>query len=264
MPIYRTIYFHQHKVCIRKFLIGFLSFLVLVSCQSDKKQTSTLTVFAAASLSDVLSEIADSFEQDYPTKVKFNRASSGTLARQIEQGATPDLYISASPKWMEYLSQKALIKEKSPTIIAKNELVLIAPSNSSLEITADSLFSLPTLLDSNRLSIGDPTHVPAGQYAKESLVYYNWFDSIRLLPAKDVRSALMVVEMQEAPLGIVYRTDAQKSEKVKIVHLFSENSHQPIVYMAGICQDSLLSNHFLQYLNSAKMIPVWKKYGFKK
>jgi len=114
--------------------------------------------------------------------------------------------------------------------------------------------------------MGDPEHVPAGLYAKQALGYFGWYKKLseKMLPAKDVRSALMVVEMGEAPVGIVYRTDAQKSEKVKVIGTFPDRSHQPIVYVSSVCRESGLSKEFYDYLKSEQATPVWVKYGFNK
>ncbi len=230
-------------------------------------QGKTIMVFAGASLTDVLSEIIDSFEVKHQVEVKTNMASSGTLARQIEQGESPDVYISASRKWANYVDSSGFILKEYKSEIAQNDLVLIAPQGSDIEVPAiDSSLVFPSLLGSGRLSIGDPLHVPAGKYAKQSLEYFGWYGQLdkKTLPAKDVRSALMVVEMGEAPLGIVYRTDALKSKKVRILNTFPEKSHKPIVYVAGVCQDNKLAKDFFVYLNSDETKDIWIKYGFKK
>jgi molybdate transport system substrate-binding protein len=233
----------------------------------DSEVQPPIMVFAAASLTDVLSEIIDSFEVKYQVKVQTNMASSGTLARQIEQGGTPDIFISASKKWADYIDSLGYILSGTKVAIAKNDLVLIAPLNSTLEVSViDSSLNFVFLLGGERLSIGDPAHVPAGKYAQQSLQYFGWYDQLngKTLPAKDVRSALMVVEMEEAPLGIVYRTDARKSVKVKILNAFPENSHKPIVYMGGVCKDNSTAKAFFDYLNSDATKVTWLKYGFKK
>ena len=265
---------------INQFLIKLLPsiFMVffLISCgksnQKEKQQemaetSKPLMVYAAASLTDVLSEIIDSFEKKYNVEVQTNMASSGTLARQIEQGGDPDVYISASIRWANYVDSLGYFMKGTKSEIAKNELVLIAPTKSSLKIKSiDSTLNFVALLGTDRLSIGDPNHVPAGKYAKQSLEYYGWFAKLegKILPAKDVRSALMVVEMEEAPLGIVYRTDAQKSDKVKILNIFTEASHKPIVYVGGVCKNNVMAQQFLEYLNSEATKATWVKYGFKK
>lgn len=230
----------------------------------DKKE---IMVFAAASLTDVLSVLVDSFEQQYSASVKLNLASSGTLARQITQGETPDLYLSASKKWANYIDSLGYMIAPNVADVAMNQLVLIAPLSSKLDSLAlDSTLDFASLLEGGRLSIGDPAHVPAGRYAKQALAYYGWYNSIdeKILPAKDVRSALMVVEMGEAPLGVVYQTDAQKSDKVKVIAAFASCSHKPIVYVAGVCKLNAASNKFFLYLNSPEANKVWARYGFQK
>jgi len=250
---------------------------ILASCSggSNNKEQATepvadkekLMIFSAASLTDVLGEIVDSFEVKYNAEVQTNMASSGTLARQIAQGSETDVYISASKKWANYVDSIGSILPGSKTEVAKNDLVLIAPLESSLAVEViDSTLDLMPMIGEGRLSMGDPSHVPAGKYAKQSLDYYGWYSAVepKMLPAKDVRSALMVVELGEAPLGIVYRTDALKSKKVKILATFPESSHKPIVYVSGVCKDKPLAKSFYEFLNSEDMVPIWAKYGFKK
>ncbi len=247
-----------------------VAIIAVASCKyagtSKKEQKDqSIMVFSAASLTDVLSELADSFEVKYHVKVKTNMASSGTLARQIEQGGKPDVYISASKKWADYVDSLGYIQKGFKATIAKNQLVLIAPQSSTTEITSiDSTFDFISLLKDDRLSIGDPSHVPAGKYAKQSLEYYGWYKQLegKTLPAKDVRSALMVVEMEEAPVGIVYKTDALKSAKVKILNSFPEKSHKPIMYVSGVINDKQIAKEFFAYIQSDETKVIWKKYGF--
>jgi molybdate transport system substrate-binding protein len=234
---------------------------------TNSEALQPIMVFAAASLTDVISEIVDSFEVKYNVKVQINLASSGTHVRQIEQGGSPDVIISASNQLANYIDSMGYMVAGTKKIITKNELVLIAPGNSTIEIEAiDSNLDFLSLLATERLSMGDPSHVPAGKYAKQSLEYFGWYSKLegKILPAKDVRSALMVVEMEEAPLGIVYRTDAQKSTKVKILGTFPEPSHKPIVYVGGICKDNSTAKAFFEYVNSDATKAIWAKYGFIK
>jgi molybdate transport system substrate-binding protein len=252
-----------------------IAFLFLISCGTgqvkeaaygEAGQHQPIMVFAGAGLTDVLSEIIDSFEILNPIKVQTNMASSGTLARQIEQGADPDIFISASTHWADYVDSLGYILPGTKVPIAKNELVLIAALNSSVKVAAiDSSLDFMSLLGKYRLSMGDPAHVPAGSYAKESLEYYGWFDKLegKILPAKDVRSALMVVEFDEAPLGIVYHTDAQKSDKVIILGTFPETSHKPIVYVGGLCKENDMAKVFFEYLTGNASQTIWAKHGFK-
>ena len=246
-----------------------LVFLLFLSgCRSaENSPKEEILVYCAASLTDVITEITRDFESGSGVNVNLNLASSGTLARQIEMGATPDLYISANREWLDYLGQKEKLEADTKTIIAQNTLVLIAPATSKLEpVPYSSKLSLPALLN-GRFSIGDPQHVPAGNYAIELLNTLGWLEELQsgFLPAKDVRSALMVVELSEAEAGIVYKTDALKSDKVKIITEFPDSLYSPVTYNMGIIkgQKNDRSLQLYNYIVSEKMLTVWKKYGFK-
>lgn len=250
----------------------YLTFCLLFCCNYNEKthdsaEVESIMVFAAASLADVISEVADSFEIKYNVSVQVNLASSGVLARQIEQGSRADVYISASKRWADHVQSLGAFQNNSISFLAMNSLVLVAPKNSGIPVARiDSSFSVKRLLGMNRLSIGDPTHVPAGKYAKQSLEYFGWYKELenRLLPAKDVRSALMVVELGEAPLGIVYKTDALKSKKVDLLGDFPQYSHEPIVYVGGVCSTNSYAKLFLEYMSSENIKVTWERYGFLK
>jgi molybdate transport system substrate-binding protein len=222
-------------------------------------------VFSAASLTDVMNEIAGAFEKKHGGRVHTNIASSGTLARQITQGMLPDVYISASRRWMDFVDSLGYMKSGTVKEIAGNTLVLIAPSAvCGGPVAIDRSLDLIAMTDGGRLSIGDPAHVPAGKYAKEALMYFGWESVLEkhVLPAKDVRSALMLVEMGEVPLGIVYRTDALKSRKVKVIGTFPLEAHTPIVYMAGVCSENDMAGLFMSFLISDASREIWRKFGF--
>ncbi|MFC2089810.1 molybdate ABC transporter substrate-binding protein [Bacteroidota bacterium] len=270
---------NQFASCIQSTFLLLILSLGQISCTSCSKESrehaagnkrgddSSILVFAASSLYDVLADISASYEEESGVKVKMNIASSGTLARQTVQGGDPDLFISASVEWMDYLDKQGYISSGSRVVLAHNELVLIAPLSSSLGIEAiDSRLDVEKMLNGKRLALGDPEHVPAGRYARQALEYYGWYAGLehKFLPAKDVRSALMLVEMKEASLGIVYRTDALRSDKVKILTAFPEKVHQPIVYVGGRCSDNKQAKDFFVYLRSEKSRVYWVKYGFKK
>ncbi|WP_430931751.1 molybdate ABC transporter substrate-binding protein [Saccharicrinis sp. 156] len=251
----------------------FILLLFLASCDfSNPKVSGTeagkdvLMIFAGASLTDVLTEIIDSFEINNDVRVQTNFASSGTLARQIQQVGAPDVYISASKKWADYVDSLGMVQPDYKTVVASNQLVFIAPLKSNLKIAAiESSFDIVQALGSGRLSIGDPSHVPAGKYAEQALTHYGWYHQVKKqsIPAKDVRSALMFVELGEAPLGIVYKTDALKSKKVKILGTFPETSHEPILFIASVCKNNPRAKDFYAFLNSAVSKQVWNKHGFK-
>lgn len=244
--------------------------LVLMACSTDSTSSGEqpkeeVRIFAAASLGEVLGELVEKFEEESHSQIKVNFASSGTLARQIIQGAGPDLYISANRKWVNYVDSLGFV-EGEIFSIAENGLVLISPKECKLtqsELNAD--VNLPDLLGNNRLSMGDPMHVPAGIYAQEALHYFGWEDILKdhLLPGKDVRAALGVVELGESPLGIVYRTDAIKSERVKIIGSFPSASHSPIEYLAALCKDNQAAKDFFAFIRSDESKDIWQKYGFE-
>lgn len=224
----------------------------------------SVTLFYAASTGDLVVEIAALFESETGIEVKMNPASSGTLAKQIAQGAPADLYISASFLWMNYLKEEGLL-EMSRSFV-RNSLVLIAPVDSGLkEMKVDSFLDLPSMFQ-GRISLGDPAHVPAGSYARESLEYFHWYGELekRILPGSDVRAALSVVEMGECDLGIVYFTDALRSEKVKMVGLFPEESHSPVEYSLGLLKDSSSEGEaFYRFLKEdVRVLELYRKYGF--
>ena len=248
----------------------FAGIILLTACTTARVKNSdgsepTIMLFAAAGLAEPLSEIIDSFKMKYSIDVQTNFASSGTLARQIEQQVIPDMYISASKRWMNYIDSLGYILPNSATEIASDRLVLVAPQSSTLDsLWVDSTLAFTDLLGANRLSMGDPAHVPAGTYAKQALRYFGWYEQVKdqIVPAKDVRSVLMVVEMSEAPLGIVYYTVAKKSNKIKIIANIPEQSHKPIVFTAGLCTGSEEAEQFLAYLVSPTALDILMKYGF--
>lgn len=267
----------KYHLKIKKYkFIGmkFFRYIILLAiffpaCNSGReKQKEELVVFCAASLTDVISEIADDFKSDSGTEVKLNFASSGTLARQIEHGAAPSIYISANKKWLDYLNQKSFTIQATEKKIAGNLMVLVAPAESNLNPMNFPLNTpLPELFD-GKLSIGDPKHVPAGGYAVQLLKNLGCKEKLesRFLPAKDVRTALMIVELGEVEAGIVYKTDALKSEKVKIITEFPDSLYGPVHYYITIIEGQKNENSLslYNYIFSDEVKQVWKKYGFSK
>lgn len=241
-------------------LIVFIVAILFVSCTGNNKAKDKpkLYVFAAASLSDVITEIADSFSVGRNIDLKLNLAASGTLARQIEQGAESDVFLSADKSWTDYLIERNLSKDAR--IFSSNDLVLIASPNDSVEIK-DAVSLLKET--EKKIAIGDPGYVPAGKYAQQVFDYFHLDMSSKLLPTNDVRSALMMVEMGEAAYGIVYKTDAIQSGKVHIVYTFPEESHQPVSYYQVLVSEKSLAKEFYDYLYSPKARAILGKYQFK-
>jgi molybdate transport system substrate-binding protein len=225
-----------------------------------------ITVYAAASLTNALEEVDADYTKRTGATVAESFASSSTLARQIEAGAPAQIFISADAKWMDYLADKNLIA--SQTILLGNALALIAPSDSPVQAQGiDSGFNWNRQLGINgRLATGDPDHVPAGIYAKEALRHLGVWNGLepRLARAGDVRGALTLVERGDAPLGIVYVTDARVSAKVKIIGIFPESSHTRIVYPAGIVKgaDAPAVENYYNFLRGSVARAVFSRYGF--
>lgn len=242
-----------------RFTVFLLIITLFPSCGNVKnKNKEQLNVFAAASLADVITEIADSFKLEQNIDVRLNFAASGTLARQIEQGAAADIYLSANENWVEFLSEKE--KAVKSSTFALNDLVLIAADKTEKQIGDMNSF-LNTL--NKKIAIGDPGYVPAGKYASEVLKYYGVDLSKNLFFAVDVRSALMMVEIGEIPYGIVYRSDALHSEKVKIIYTFPEESHEPVKYYQVLTSEKNLAKRFYGYLYSEKAKKILLKHSFK-
>jgi molybdate transport system substrate-binding protein len=231
-------------------------------------------IFAAASLTNALSEAADTLSQRTNLTLIVSFASSSTLARQIENGAPADIFISADELWMDYLQIRNLIAPASRRVLAKNRLVLIVPAASKLKsgrgpalggTQADGL-DIVAALGKGRLAIGDPEHVPAGRYAKAALETYGLWAQLenRTARAGDVLAALKLVERGEAPMGIVYATDARASDKVRVLDVIAQGAHPQILYPMALVGDTSSEpvRRVYDYLASAEALEIFHRYGF--
>ncbi|MGF1683868.1 molybdate ABC transporter substrate-binding protein [Photobacterium minamisatsumaniensis] len=242
--------------------------LVGALCFSSTIQAGErVTVFAAASLTNALNDIADAYKEKTGIKTTLSYASSSALARQISQGAPADIYISANERWMDYVEQQQAVEPESRKALLQNSLVVVAPNDYPQdEVTISASWDIAEALKGTRLAVGDPNHVPAGLYTKESLQYFGlWPQALRLMAsASNVRSALLLVERQEAMLGIVYKTDALISNNVKIVAELPPESHTPISYPVAIVKDKSNSKvqGFYSYLLSDEATAIFAHYGF--
>ena len=250
----------------RTFMKLLLMLSLAVGITSLSAAETSLTVDAAASTTGPLMKIAKKFKEKTNITIKTSFASSGVLARQIEQGAPADVYISASKKWADYAEKKGLLKDGTRKNFLKNTLVLIKPKGSNIPINVkfSSDYDFPAML-SGRLSIGNPEHVPAGKYAQQSLTALGWWQKLqnKLILSKDVRSALRVVEAAEAEFGIVYGSDAKKSEQIEIAGIFPPESHKPIVYViAEVKGGSEESKAFIDYIFSDAAKAIFEEFGF--
>jgi molybdate transport system substrate-binding protein len=219
-----------------------LGWLTLLACLAGSQvfaadeEKPSITVFAAASLTDVLQELGDGFTKDSSIPVRFSFAASSTLARQIENGSRADVFFSADLEWMDYLQTRKLIQSASRHDVLGNQLVLIAPLDSKIVLKIAPHFPLGKTLGKARLATGDPDSVPVGRYAHEALANLGVWDEVsaRLVRADSVRSALAFVDRGEAALGIVYATDALIDNKVRLVDIFPADSHKPIIYPVAL------------------------------
>jgi molybdate transport system substrate-binding protein len=254
-----------------------LLLLALAGCSSKEqaniqektKQTATdkkveLTVSAAASLQDGLNRIKTDFEKSHPNViVNYNFGASGTLQQQISQGAPVDLFFSAAEDKFDQLVKKELIEKTKGKDLLGNELVLVVPNHSN-----KGIHSFEDIIKSDKLSIGTPEAVPAGEYAKETLEDLNVWNQVKgkVVYAKDVRQVLTYVESQNVDAGVVYKTDAWSSKKVKIAATANEKTHAPIVYSVGVIKNSTHPSEaqlFYEYLQTEKSLKTFKNYGFK-
>jgi molybdate transport system substrate-binding protein len=225
-----------------------------------------ILVFAASSLTDAMTALGNDYEKSSGVRVTLSFAASSTLARQIEAGAAADVFFSADPDWMDYLQSRRLIRAASRTDVVGNRLVLIAPADAkvvTLEIAPH--FALAAALGNGRLATGDPDSVPVGRYARAALIALGVWDSVadRLIRAENVRVALAFVARGEAPLGIVYATDARVEPRVRVVAVFPEETHAPITYPLALTNTAAAQAlPFVTYLRSAGAAAVFRKYGF--
>ncbi|MBS0379605.1 MAG: molybdate ABC transporter substrate-binding protein [Proteobacteria bacterium] len=226
----------------------------------------TLTVFAAASLTDALDEVDRAFTRDTHIAVKTSYASSATLAKQIESGAGADVFLSADREWMDYLEKHGQIRAGTRRDLLGNALVLVAPADSSVQLKIAPGFALAAALGTGRLATGDPDSVPAGIYARAALTKLGVWDAVapHLARAENVRAALAYVARGEAPLGIVYRTDALADKHVRIVDTFPEDSHPPVIYPVAVTLGGRPeSARYLDFLHTEGARQIFARYGFK-
>lgn len=241
--------------------------LVTVSLTGQALAAEKVTVFAAASLTNALQDIARDYQQETGVPVVSSFASSSTLARQIEQGAPADLFISADQQWMDDAVAKNSVNTASRYTLLGNDLVLVAPRGAAAKkVELNQQTDWKTLLHGERLAVGDPDHVPAGLYAKEALQKLGAWQTVEpvLAPANNVRAALALVERNETPYGIVYGSDAVASAKVQVVGRFPASSHKPVEYPMAIVKDrdNAAVNAFYHYLKGPQAAVVFKHYGF--
>jgi molybdate transport system substrate-binding protein len=248
-------------------------FMLLPACSTKLSEEETqqpkkieITVSAAASLSTALMDIKTQFENtNKHISLLYNLGGSGALKQQIIQGAPVDLFISASKDQFNELTKKNLIDSKKQTDLLSNQLVLI--TNKMKPASLEGFNDLQKI-DINKVAIGTPSSVPAGMYAKQTLQSFIIWDKIesKIIQTKDVRQVLTYVESNSVDAGIVYMTDIKISDKVKVVAVADEQSHDPIIYSAGIIKQSALKKEvslFYDYLQTPNARAIFEKHGFK-
>ena len=229
-------------------------------------QDKTLTVFAAASMKNALDEVDNAYTAKSGVKIVASYAASSALAKQIEQGAPADVFMSADTTWMDYVKDKKSINEPTRVDLLGNSIVLIAPKDSKIDkVTIDQGFDLAKLAGDGKITTGDVKSVPVGKYAKAALEKLGAWTAVepKMAMAENVRAALALVARNEAVLGIVYSTDAKVEPGVKIVATFPTNSHPPIVYpVAATSTAHKDAADYLAFLRSSEAKAIFEKYGF--
>lgn len=220
----------------RPWALLFIAVAALGCNKPDNQGTAPVEVhvFVAASTAHVVEPLAESYQQATGIELRCNAAASSTLAQQIERGAPADIYLSANQRWMDYLADADLIQLGSRIDLLGNRIVLVAPAKVGSSVTTTPQAEVAEVLSgfAGWLAMADPDHVPAGMYGKEALESLGLWDAVaaQVVPAKDVRAALLLVERGEADLGVVYATDAASSESTEVRAIFPDDTHQPIRY----------------------------------
>lgn len=252
------------RVKIVKWLLFIIITLWMSGCVGTSSSESELTVSVAASVYDAMNDIKSVYEQKTDMTIRLNVGSSGALRKQIEQGAPVDLFISASERHMEQLIQRGLINEENVLPILTNTLVLITPTSMDLGVKE---FDDLTDDEVGRIAVAFPESVPAGRYAQETLMQLGLWEKLRdkFVFAKDVRQVLSYVESGNVEAGIVYKSDAERSSKVRIAVEANPLWHAPIVYPTGVVASSdhiQEAEDFMDYLQTAETEAIFMQYGF--
>lgn len=248
-------------------LAGLLAaFSILWGAAPALAQDRSLTVFAAASMKNALDEVDAAYTAKTGIRIVASYAASSALAKQIEQGAPADVFVSADTDWMDYAIAKKTINEPTRVNLLGNSIVLIAPKQSKLDkVTIGAGFDLSKLAGDGRIATGDVKAVPSGKYARAALERLGAWQAAepKFAMAENVRAALTLVARGEAPLGIVYATDAKVEPGVKIVGAFPADSHPAIVYpVAATATAKTEAADYLAFLRSPAAKAIFEKYGF--
>jgi molybdate transport system substrate-binding protein len=253
---------------VRKMILWFLMVGIALDAGvlSAAEHDRPLIVFAAASLTEAVTDVSAAFTQETRIPVKTSFAASSLLARQIEAGAPATVFFSADEQWMDYLASRGLLAPGSRKDVLGNQLVLVAPADSTATVKITSGPALVRGLGGARIATGDPDSVPVGKYAKAALIKLGVWEQLekQLVRAEDVRSALAFVARGDAPFGIVYLTDAKIEKRVKLLDVFPQDTYPPIRYplamTAGAGADA---SRFVEFVTGKRAAVIFQKYGFE-
>ena len=239
---------------------------VAAAAQSARPATDVL-VLAASSLQTALDALVEPAERATGVRMRVSYAASSALARQLESGAPADLFMSADLDWMDYVAERRLIQPASRVNLLGNRLVLVAPKGKAQALRIAPGFALAAVLGQERLALANPDAVPAGKYARAALTSLGVWNAVsgRIAAAENVRAALLLVSRGEAPLGIVYATDALASDGVETVQEFPAGSHAPIRYPAAqlAASEDPDAAEFLAFLGSDTARRIFARHGFE-
>ena len=241
-----------------------LLFTVFSGCATDKQKPIELSVFAAISLTDALTEIGTAFTTESGVKIYYNFAASTTLQRQLEKGAPADVFISASPRQVIALEAGGLLEAESRRNLLTNRLVLVSDQSAGISVETPANLAVPEI---SRIAIGHPSIVPAGAYAKEALTHFGLWETIhpKLIFGADVRATLAYVTSGNVDIAIVYKTDTTLSHHIKVLYQLPPEAYTPIIYPAVVMKNSpqkQLASQFITYLQAAARSEIFEKHGF--
>jgi len=258
---WRSLKANTLRLCAALFLLVLSTF-----GNAPEAQNGKVLVFAAASLKTALDEINAQWQKRTGKRAAVSHAASSALAKQIEQGAPVDIFISADLDWMEYLAERKLIRPDTRSDLLSNRLVLIAPKGTNLRVEIKQGFRLASLVGQGHLALANTDAVPAGKYAKAALNALGVWEQVkgRIAQAENVRAALLLVSRGEAPLGIVYESDAVSDPSVVTVGIFPEATHPRIIYPIALTSGSTSpdAGSFLDELKSPQARTIFEKQGF--
>ncbi len=257
MSIYPTLSRRAFAACAALMLLA-------APVRAQSANPGTLTVFAASSLTDSMKSVAAAYKAKTGATVTLSFGGSNTLAQQIDQGASADIFMSADSDWMDFLQKNNRIDNDTRHNLLGNRLVLVGGSGSK-PLTIAPHFDLAGALGNGKLALGDPAAVPAGKYGKAALTALGVWDSVagKIAPAENVRVALEYVSRGESPYGIVYETDAKVDPGVHVVGAFPENTHPPIVYPVALTKTAAPgAKDFLAFLSGPESKAIFEKAGF--